>query len=456
MRKLFKKTMALILTSAMAITGAVSFAPETTKTAKAATTFNAYSSFQIWNTFAARDICVHPTQGLNEGKDYTIKEVGKSKNVTYNYLKQFLVFNGDAKQNVVDGGFTDAKIDKNGTYTLEIANFNTTDMPLINAKKGDKVKDSDGKESEITEDTRWSMLGISTDIPTSTKGVTCTNVKVYLDDETTPFATLAKAPHNTDEGDAKYSGKNGHAYAFYIFDTYWENHGTKGVLDNTKAQYIRFPKKSMKIEFTINNVNFGAKPPATNNGLMEGQTFVSGDYKYKVVTRSWSDGKKGTVAIAGLAPAAAKKTSLSTVSTVSQGGNKYTVTKIGAKAFQNNKKLKKIKLGSSITSIGSSAFKKCTKLSGVTFNKKIKSVGASVFEGCTSLSKVTLGSKVKSIGKSAFKGCKKLSKISISQKVKVSKGAFKGCKKTIKVSGKKANKTYTVEQIKKSGYKKVK
>ena len=174
------------------------------------------------------------------------------------------------------------------------------------------------------------------------------------------------------------------------------------------------------------------------------------------MTRSWSDGKKGTVAIAGLAPAAAKKTSLSTVSTVSQGVNKYTVTKIASKAFQNNKKLKKIKLGSSITSIGSSAFKKCTKLSSITFNKKVKSVGASVFEGCTSLSKITLGSKVKSIAKSAFKGCKKLSKISIPQKVKVSKGAFKGCKKTIKVSGKKANKKYTVEQIKKSGYKKVK
>ena len=64
MRKLFKKTMALILTSAMAITGAVSFTPEATKTAKAAATYNAYSSFQIWNTFAARDICVEPKQGV--------------------------------------------------------------------------------------------------------------------------------------------------------------------------------------------------------------------------------------------------------------------------------------------------------------------------------------------------------------------------------------------------------
>ena len=38
----------------------------------------------------------------------------------------------------------------------------------------------------------------------------------------------------------------------------------------------------------------------------------------------------------------------------------------------------------------------------------------------------------------------------------VGKNAFKGCKKTIKVSGKSANKKFTVEQIQKSGYKKVK
>ena len=274
MRKLFKKTMALILTSAMAITGAVSIAPGAVKTAKAVTTYNAYSSFQIWNTFAARDICVEPKQGLNEGKDYTVRNVGKTGNhVTYNYLKQYLIFNGDAKQYVVDGGFKDAKIDKDGTYTLEINNLDAELLPYINAKKGDKAKDG----TAFDEDTKWSMLAISTDIPTSQKKVTCTNVKVYFDNETTPFATLAKAPYNTDEGDASVSGKNGHAYAFYIFDTYYENHGTKGVLDNTKAQYIRFPKKSMRIEFTISGINYSGGKVAVENGLMQGQTFVSGD-----------------------------------------------------------------------------------------------------------------------------------------------------------------------------------
>lgn len=461
MRKLFKKTMALVLSSAMAITGAVSFAPNAVKTAKAAVTYNAYTCFQINNTWAARDICVQPKQGLNGGKDYVVKKVGDDTyNPTYNYLKQYLVFNAlaDKKDRVVDAGIKDAKIDKNGTYVMEFTNFDTSKLPLINAKKGDKVKDpSTGETTEITEDTKWNMLAISTDIPTSTKGVTCTNVKVYFDDETTPFATLAKAPHNIQNGDAKWSGNNGYAYAFYIFDTYGEEHGTKSALKNDDAKYKRFPKKSMKIEFTINGIDFkNAKKVVVEEGLMEGQKLTSGDFVYKVLTRSKSDGSKGTVAIAGLSAAGAKKSSVTPPTTVANGTSKYNVTKIASKAFQGNKKLKKIKLNSIITSIGSSAFKKCTKLSSITFNKKVKSIGTSTFEGCTSLKKITLGKKVKSIGKSAFKGCKKLAKISVSQKVKVSKGAFKGCKKTIKVSGKKSYKTYTVKQIKKSGYKKVK
>ena len=67
-----------------------------------------------------------------------------------------------------------------------------------------------------------------------------------------------------------------------------------------------------------------------------------------------------------------------------------------------------------------------------------------------------MNSVIKSIGSSAFLNCKNITKLVVNQKVKVSKNAFKGCKKTIKVSGKAANKKYTVEQIKKSGYKKVK
>ena len=449
MRKLFKKSMALVLTSAMAITGAVSYAPQSQKTAKAAdsvATYNAYTVFQTDKIYAYRNQWTDGTGGgLNGGKGdgvtYELKNDDTGEKVSFNYLKNWVLnsYTDDNnkelwKYQAVDGDIKDAQMNKEGDYEISINNLALAD--------------------KVIKDEKWSLLVISTDIPLSNKTVKCTNAKVYLDDETTPFAELAEVPRNVEESTSKGASN------FEIFSSYAKEHGTVGkVLNNELSKYKRFPKKKLRITFHISGVDFGAPKQEipVPNGIAEGSTFTSGDFKYKVTERSQSNGKKGKAVISGIAPAAAKKSSLSTVSVAKNTDNcQYDVTGIGAKAFQNSKKLKKIKIGSTITSIGSSAFKKCTKLTGITYNKKVKTVAASTFEGCTSLSKITLGSKVKSIAKSAFKGCKKLSKISVSQKVKVSKGAFKGCKKTIKVSGKKANKKYTVTQIKKSGYKKVK
>ena len=410
MKRLFKKSMALVLTSAMAITGAVSFAPQSQKTAKAAdsvATYNAYFVFQTSGIFAYRNQWTDGTSGgLDGGKGpgatYELKNDAKEK-IQFNYLKNW-VLNGYTDENdkelfkfqAIDGNIKDAKMTKEGDYEISIGNMALAD--------------------KVIKDEMWNQLVISTDIPFDNKTVKCTNVKVYLDDETTPFAEMAEAPRNTEKKTC-YGASN-----FEIFQSWSAEHGTKGkVLDNTLAKYKRFPKKSMRITFHISGVDFGAPKPVISvpNGIAEGSSFTSGDFKYKVTERSMSDGKKGKAVISGLAP-----------------NCKYDVTGIGAKAFENCKKLKKVKVGSTITSIGSSAFKKCTKLTGITYNKAIKSIATSTFEGCTSLSKITLGSKVK--------------------KIKVTKGAFKGCKKTIKVTGKKANKKYTVAQIKKSGYKKVK
>ncbi len=437
MRKLCRKAMALFLGLTVAITGGLIPTPNNVKTAKAANTvYNAYTAFEIPGPWAGRAGWFDSAQGLNNGQTYKIKKIGKFKNIDYNYLTQYTVFSDDAKIPVHNAGIKDVKMNENGTYTLEMTDLSS--FPTL-----PHIKDEEAK---------WNMLYISTDIPISEKNVKCTNVSVYFDDETTPFATLANAPIN------QQGSTNGKSCGFYIFDTYSDNHGTKGVLDSTDKKYIRFPQKSMKITFTISGVNFEApkKEVPVHNGLMEGQTFTFGDFKYKVTTRSMTNGKSGTVAVAGTAPDAAKKSSLTIPANAANGQNKYDVTSIGNEAFASNKALKKLKTGNFITAIGTGAFKKCKKLSNITLSKNISTIGASVFEGCTGLSKITLGSKVKSIKKSAFKGCKKLTKITISQKVKVAKGAFAGCKKTIKISGKKANKKFTVQQIKKSGYKKVK
>lgn len=62
----------------------------------------------------------------------------------------------------------------------------------------------------------------------------------------------------------------------------------------------------------------------------------------------------------------------------------YPVTEIAAKAFKNNKTLKKIVIPSTVTKIGKAAFQNCKKLKNITIKtKKLKpkTVGAKAFKG---------------------------------------------------------------------------
>ena len=109
-----------------------------------------------------------------------------------------------------------------------------------------------------------------------------------------------------------------------------------------------------------------------------------------------------------------KKKSYSVPNQVEIDGITYTVTKIEAKAFKNNKKLKKVTIGKNITSIGKQAFYGCNNLKTIT----IKST------------------KLKSVGKQAFKGIHKKATIKVPKKKykkykKLLKG--KGQKKTVKI-----------------------
>lgn len=71
-------------------------------------------------------------------------------------------------------------------------------------------------------------------------------------------------------------------------------------------------------------------------------------------------------------------------STVQVGNNVYPVTEIGAGAFKNNKKVKKIIIPASVTKIGKAAFANCKKLKKITIKTKklkTKTVGAKAFKG---------------------------------------------------------------------------
>lgn len=101
------------------------------------------------------------------------------------------------------------------------------------------------------------------------------------------------------------------------------------------------------------------------------------------------------------------------------------MTSIAADAFRNNRKLKKIKIGSNITSIRKDLFSGCSKLETLTIGNNLVSIGDNAFYHCTSLKTITIPEKVKKIGKQAFYGCKKLKTIKIKTKKLVSKNVGK-------------------------------
>lgn len=145
--------------------------------------------------------------------------------------------------------------------------------------------------------------------------------------------------------------------------------------------------------------------------VSNGKVYTVGSYKYKI-TSAKVDGK-GTVAVTG----GTKKTmkSVKIAATVN----------IGGKSFQ-------------ITSIDKKAFKGYGKLTSVTIGKNVKTIGNNAFEKCKKLKKIKISSTVlKKVGKSAIKGIYKKATIQCPKKqLSKYKKLFKsstGYKKTMKI-----------------------
>lgn len=130
-------------------------------------------------------------------------------------------------------------------------------------------------------------------------------------------------------------------------------------------------------------------------------------------------GQKGTYKVTGKDTLeftkATGSTTVTIVKTVKVDGKSYKVTSVAAKALKNNKKVKKVVIGSNITKIGAEAFSGC---------KNLKTISI-------------LSSKLKSVGKNAIKNINKKATISCPKKKKAAyKKLFKsrtGYKKTMKI-----------------------
>lgn len=156
----------------------------------------------------------------------------------------------------------------------------------------------------------------------------------------------------------------------------------------------------------------------------KGETFEINKGTYKVT-------KAGKEVKLVMPESTAEKVTVNTIT--GTDGVEYKVTSIGAKAMQNNKKLKSLTIGANVKTIGANAFSGCTKLKTVTFGKNVTAIGANAFKGCRELNKVTIKStKLHSVGKQAFKGTKS------GLKVKVPSKQLNKYKKILKKAGLKA------------------
>ena len=107
-----------------------------------------------------------------------------------------------------------------------------------------------------------------------------------------------------------------------------------------------------------------------------------------VITKSGI--KNGTVEYAETKPS---KTSITVPNVVNIDGINYKVTSIAKNAFKNNKKVKKITIGSNVAQISANAFNGCRNLKTITVKSKtIKSVGKNAFKGIKSNAKIKVPS----------------------------------------------------------------
>lgn len=133
-----------------------------------------------------------------------------------------------------------------------------------------------------------------------------------------------------------------------------------------------------------------APTPAVPSVPAKGSTFTDAKgFTYKVMK---SDAKNGTVAVTGNSK---KKGKLIVPATVVKDGYTFKVTEVAAKAFQNNKKLTTLVLGANVSKIGAKSFYKNAKLKNITFkNKNAVKIGSQAFKGIKATAKVTVPKKM--------------------------------------------------------------
>ena len=117
-------------------------------------------------------------------------------------------------------------------------------------------------------------------------------------------------------------------------------------------------------------------------------------------------------------------------SSITVEGKEYTVTFIGAYAFENCSGLTSVTIPNSVTSIDGYAFKNCSGLTSITIPNSVTVIDNDAFSGCISLTSITIPNSVTSIDDYAFYNCSGLTSITIPNSVtSIGEKAFAECSK---------------------------
>lgn len=149
------------------------------------------------------------------------------------------------------------------------------------------------------------------------------------------------------------------------------------VLENLQAAAAKLQKKAPESE----------TPSTDSKNPTVGTEAKVGKGIYRV-----TNAKKKTVVL--VKPRKANNTSFNIPKSVKLANGRYKVVGIAKNAFKNNKKLKKVVIGSQVTKIGANAFSGAKNLKTITIkSKSLKSVGKNAFKGIHKNCKIKVPAK---------------------------------------------------------------
>ena len=152
------------------------------------------------------------------------------------------------------------------------------------------------------------------------------------------------------------------------------------------------------------------------------------DFEYNGIYYRISNSQNRTVAVHRGVNSHSYSGSVSIPSSVTNGGQTYTVTAIDDYAFDDCSQLTSVTLGNSVTEIGYGAFIRCSNLTSVTLPNSLSLIRDQAFKDCTSLASVSFGNSLTTIGCESFENCSALRSVTIPNSVTtISEYAFFGC-----------------------------